>query len=370
MAGEGRRADDSVAETLTVSPWRFEFFQAVRLLEALAHSRGDAGSHAANALVGYDWAPSKELVRFKSVMSRSFPASEITKLTLGSADAPSPAQMQVAFIGLTGPLGVLPEHYLDLLYQQVRNKDHALRDFFDLFNHRTVSLFYRAWEKYRPAVSVERARRAGKGSDPFTHVLECLVGMGTGQQSDRLPFADRNLLAYAGHLAHSPRSALVLQTILADYLGVPVQVEQFVGRWLPLEDAERSRFPGGEVPAGQFNQLGVDTVIGTQVWDQQGKFRLHLGPMSYVQFSRFLPNPEDPTSRFGELVDFVRMYARIDLDFDVNLLLASGEVPVLRLGGSPEFDARLGWNTWLGGGEPLGDRGEALFESGRRSAGV
>ena len=138
-------------------------------------------------------------------------------------------------MGLTGPAGVLPETYLDLLQQRVRERDYALRDFFDLFNHRTISLFYRAWEKYRLRFDFERARRGRRDDDAFTHILQSFVGKGTGAQARRLAMPDIHLLRYVGHFAHFPRSAVVLQAIIADYFRVPAEVRQCIGRWLVLE---------------------------------------------------------------------------------------------------------------------------------------
>ena len=156
MATESRRAADAVAERLKREPWRFAFFQAVRLLEAEARRAVVTGApgRSRRPRAAFPHQPCRAVSGrgdHRRSSRRRTPTSRQTR-----------TEMTVAFIGLTGPLGVLPEHYLDLLYQQIRNRDTALRDFFDLFNHRTISLFYRAWEKYRPALGYERALREGR----------------------------------------------------------------------------------------------------------------------------------------------------------------------------------------------------------------
>ena len=362
MATQGRRTDTSLEKLLWQEPWRFDFFQAVRLLELIAQRERSQGKKAPSASVGYDAAPAREVVRFKAFPARSFAASEIVKLSAGSnAEAPLP-QMQVAFMGLTGAAGVLPESYLDLMQQRMRDRDYALRDFFDLFNHRTISLFYRAWEKYRCTVGYERARRNAKLDDAFTRTLECLIGRGTKHQSERLAVPDDRLLAYAGHFAHFPRSAVVLQTLLADHFKVPVKLEQFVGRWLALEADQCTRLPSAGMPKGQFNQLGVDAVIGAQVWDVQSRFRIRLGPMTDQTFRRFLPHDGGGESRaLLALVAFTRAYVGLEKDFDIQLALSANRVPVLRLGAADDFEPRLGWNTWLGSKVHRNDRDDTHF---------
>ena len=368
MATESRRATPTVAEALRDEPWRFEFFQAVRLLEAMAHHATGVRGAPRLLPVGHAAASARELVRFRSVLSRSFPSSEITEVALGDEESPV-ARMRVAFMGLTGPLGVLPEYYLDLLYRQVRKRDRALRDFFDLFNHRTVSLYYRAWEKYRPVVAYERAQRSAGGADPLTRMLASLVGLGTDGQAGRLACGDHALLTYSGHFAHAPRSAWALQSLLHDFFGVAADIEPFVGRWLPLAADQCSRLPGGDAPKGQFNRLCIDTVLGMQAWDEQGKFRVRLGPMSYRLFAQFLPDSSEAHGPFVALCSLVRMYAGIEHDFDVRLVLSAGEVPPLTLGeGADGFTPRLGWNTWLGAGGLRGDRDEALFDPATEAA--
>lgn len=350
MATESRRATDVVAERLKREPWRFAFFQAVRLLEAEA--RRTPGSSAVEP-------------RYRATLSRGFPAAEITGLRQTQDDeGRTRTEMEVGFIGLTGPLGVLPEHYLDLLYRQVRNRDHALRDFFDLFNQRTVSLFHRAWEKYRPALAYERALRDAGRDDPMSRLLACLTGLGTGGQADRQAFSDTVVLGYAGHFARQPRSVWALRRLLADHFAVPVALQQFIGRWLPMEPEQCSRLPGPEVPQGQFNRLGVDTVLGQRAWDEQGKFRLRIGPLDYRDFERLLPNADGGDSGLARLTDLTRFYVGLDLDFDIQLVLKRDQVPRLTLGrSSTGVTPRLGWNTWLGHRAAYCDRQETLFEA-------
>ena len=136
---QAAREESNVLERrLWAEPFCFEFFQAVRLLERFSDGR---------AVVGRFSNPGEEVVRFASHASLPFPASEIQALERREG---KPPLMTVNFMGLTGPQGVLPLYYTELIVQRIRNRDTAMRDFFDLlFNHRMISLFYQAWEKYR-----------------------------------------------------------------------------------------------------------------------------------------------------------------------------------------------------------------------------
>src|SRR5262249_11909835 len=126
----------------------------------------------------------------------------------------------------------------------------ALRDWFDLFNHRVISLFFRAWEKYRFYIPYERKEYDNPEPDPFTLGLRSLLGMGVPSLRRRLRVAlwddtvegrpervlahveDLALLYYGGFLAHRPRNVVSLQALLEDYFELPTQVQQFRGQWL------------------------------------------------------------------------------------------------------------------------------------------
>src|SRR5262249_53222304 len=147
-----------------------------------------------------------------------------------------PADMVVRFMGLTGPLGALPRHYTELVITRLRRRDHTLAAFLDVFNHRFVSLFFRAWEKYRPHLRYDLDGLDGCPSD-----LVSVVGGGPGGLRDRVAVRATRLAFYGGILAQRPRSATGLEGLLADYFqGVRVRIEQFVGQWLALDPGSQT----------------------------------------------------------------------------------------------------------------------------------
>jgi len=356
---------------LREEPYQFGFFQAVRVLERMFPDRRP---------VGGDSPPAQEAVRFRALLSMAFPPSQIFDLQ-EYEDNRHPAELTVSFIGLTGPMGALPRYYTEMLLERARHKDHTLRDFLDLFNHRLISLFYRAWEKNRFWTGFERAELLGRAKlarDPRQHrsyVLEerprvdlfsqCLLdlaGLGIGglryrstseQALDRrTAIHDETLRFYSGLLAQRHRSAISLQGLLADYFRLDVSIEQFSGQWLYLEPENQSCLTeGGNV------QMGVNLVVGERFWDMQGKFRIRLGPLDYRQFVDFLPLG----TAFRPLAHLARLYGGKQFDIDVQVVLQAAEVPWCQLTDSAEAGARLGWNTWIRNQEMKHDADDPVF---------
>ncbi len=362
-----------LSEQLRDEAFRFDFFQAVRVMHRMAAEdaqQGDAaqraeqGDTAQRFPVGEDYAPKQEVVRFRALPSRSFPSGSISEIRrprrLRKGDIPSgPTEMVTAFLGLTGPNGVLPQHYTTLLIERVRDKDFSLADFFDLFNHRVISLFYRAWEKYRFAIAYERSQTTGPKDkeDLFTSCLYSLVGLGTGKLRGRMEFDDEAFLYYAGHFAHFPRSAVSLELMLSDYFELPVQAKQFQGQWLYLSPDDQSSLPAPMWPGGLNTRLGTDVIVGERVWDVQSKFRVRFGPLAYREFCRFVPSGD----ALRPLCQMIRTYVGSQFDFDVQPVLAAAEVPWCQLGGDGADSARLGWNTWIRSGDFKHDVSDAIF---------
>jgi type VI secretion system protein ImpH len=324
VATEVGRADPSVAELLFRRPYEFDFFQAVRLL-GLMHPAGPLLSSLDDGL--------SELVRFRALPSLTFPPSAIHNLREGN-----PIEMTVAFMGLTGPQGVLPEHYTELMIARLFEKDTAPAAFFDLFNHRFIALFYQAWAKHNVAASYERQQVSRSKGHSLTQYLFDLIGMGTRGLLGRLLVPDEALLLYGGLIAQRPHSASALRGMLEDYFQLPIEIRQFVGRWIPLAESDLSYLS----PEGLHNQLGFGAIAGDQVWNQQAGFCLQLGPLTYKRFLHFLPEGE----AFARLVNLVEFFVGRAFAVDVQLILLAAEVPWCSLSDDPD-SPRLGWSTWL-----------------------
>ena len=337
MAPESGKPNPSLEDLAFEEGFRFDFFQAVRLLESICPDRQQVGGSAS---------PADEVVRFRSRVALAFPASAVEGIERTGEDACG-ARMTVNFMGLAGVLGVLPWHYTEAILDRMRRRDFALGDFLDVFNHRLISLFYRAWEKYRFSIGFERNQRGG-GYDPFSLILFDLIGMGTEGLRGRVEFGDEATLFYAGLLGQHPRSASALGNILNDYFGVAVEVVQFVGQWLEITDENRTRL--GEAN----NVLAESAVAGTRIWDQQAKFRLRVGPLGAPEFGRMLPGG----NACRPFIQMTRYCSGQEFDFDVQLVLKAPDVPSCRLG---DANARLGFSTWLKTGEFERDADQVVF---------
>jgi type VI secretion system protein ImpH len=335
MAASRRVAHASLIARLAATPGRFRFFQAVRLIERQHARRARRAAADGLAAVGEEADPRQRVVRFRAGMRLAFPATEIE-----SVDE-DPPTMSVTFVGLTGPSAVLPQHYSVALWREFRNRNTALRDFFDLFNDRLVAFFYRAWAKYRIPIAIERG--AIGGADGASEALRALIGFGTEHLSGRAGIPEHALLHYAGLLSHFPRNAVSLEQLLYDYFKLPIRIVPFDGRWLPLPHDQRSQIATSDRLPGHFCQLSVDAVVGESYWDVESSFTIEIGPVDYAAFTSLMPNG----AALRRLVGLTRLYVDPQLGIRVELCLRREEVPLPQLGPQSAAQPLLGWNIWL-----------------------
>jgi type VI secretion system protein ImpH len=322
MAAYGWGTDRPVAEWLFAEGHRFDFYQAVRLLEML---------HPEGLPVGESAMPEREAVRFESNVSLAFPASDVEAVSPPSRRG-APARLTVNFLGLAGGLGPLPAAYTEMILERLWQKDTALRDFLTMFNHRLVSLMHRVRKRHRVGLAV-----APPGQDPLSPYLFSLLGLGTPGLRHRMRTEDRCLLLYTGLLAQRPRSMAGLELLLSDYFRVGLRGRQFIGQWQPISEDQLTKIG----VSGQNQYLGRGVVLGTRVWDQQRALELRVGPLTLTQFLDFLPGGRG----FLALGQLTRFYVGQELDVSFRFILQAAEVPESYL--SARHGPRLGWTSWL-----------------------
>ncbi len=316
---------DALMRELAATPWRYDFFHALRLIDALNPDRPRLGQARR---------PVDEPVRLGQAADLSFAPSTISRAV--PMDRSGRPRIEVRFFGLFGPNGPLPLHLTSYARERSLHRgDDTFARFADWFHHRLLLLFYRAWAQAQPTVSLDRP-----GDDRYADYVGSLFGNGGAEWRGRDAAPDHARLAFAGLLSRQARNADGLANLLSGFLGMAVRVEQFVGRWMPLPEAERSRIGGiGAFRRAAGAQLGMSTVLGRAVFDRQHHLRIHIGPLSLAAFESLLPSGR----ALPPLVVLVRQYLGLEFGWDLHLLLAPGDVPSARLG----RQGRLGWTSWM-----------------------
>ena len=321
MDDEGRSASDSLTQALRNRPYDFDFFQAVRRLEC---------AHQELPRVGHSQRPQGDVVRFCQNVSLAFAPSALHAY-YDAMDEP-PARLVVNFLGLLGTNGPMPLTITEYIYDRLHNhKDRTLASFLDIFNHRMISLFYRAWATNQQSVSHDR-----KEEDRFAAYIGSLFGTGTEPFRDRDAVPDVAKLHYSGRLVCQTRNAEGLRAILQHYFGISASIEQFIGQWIDLPQEYRCRL--GQSPENA--KVGTTLVVGSCFWDCQQKFRIKFGPMNFSDYQRMLPDGDS----IRRLIEWVKNYVGDELSWELQLVLLGAEVPRICLGRT----GQLGWTTWLG----------------------
>lgn len=360
----------AVIDQLFEQPHSFEFFQAVRLLEAwfVRHEGLTPNEVMAQRL------------SFRNSLNMSFPASEIAQfetlwrdqpdlpdrqratledIAVATAQTPRrlvPGQVNrleitPAFMSLLGAGGTLPIFYTELFARREQlQRDSSARAFLDIFLHRSVVLFYQAWRKHRLAVRYESDRR-----NQFLPQVLSLAGMGQKSLRNRLRpeqggVSDEMIAFLSGLFQQRSVSATALQQVLSLYFRVPVKVTQFVGRWFKLPAEHQTRLGLGNA------QLGSTALSGERVWQRDLRVGLTIGPLSLERYRRFLPGGSAALA----LKQLVTQLTGVSLEYEVRLQLQAAEVQPVRLGGA--HGPRLGWETYLVSGPVAHDRSDAGYD--------
>ena len=321
---------------LEEKPYQYDFFQALRRIECLFQKM---------PRIGQALRPADEPVRLGQEPALSFAPSTITSFKV--KEGATLPRMEVRFFGMLGPNGPLPLHLTEFVRgRSIHAGDQTLVRFLDIFHHRFMALFYRAWAQAQPTVSLDRPHE-----DRFSFYAGSLFGLGETSLREQDAVNDFAKLHFSGLLARHVRNRDGLAALLTGYFRLPVEIEEFTGHWMQLQETDRTRL--GKDGA----LLGNGAVLGSRVWDCQHKFRICLGPLDLTQYESFLPGG----SALAKLVAWVRQYLCFELEWDVRLVLKREQVPKTRLG---KFGC-LGWTTWLGECRRLSDVSDLTLDAER-----
>ena len=337
-----QQAFDALMAAVAENPSAFDFFALLRRVDALRRDQPRTGEALR---------PRQEGLRLAQAADLDFAPAALQQLQRRSDAAP---RLVVRFFGLLGPQGPMPLHFTEFVRDRTHHHgDTTLAHFLDMFHHRLLSLFYRAWAQSQPVVHLDRPQE-----DRYRAWLAACAG--APPHSGALP--ESAFAFHAGALAGRSRHPEALAQVLQQYFGVSARVEQHVGHWLPIDAAEHSQLGHArnrlERGAGRGHgapaQLGVAANAGSRVWDRQYRFRLHLGPLDLAQYAAFLPGG----AAWPALLHWVQVLASRELQWDLQLTLSPAARPSARLG----HNTRLGVVGWLGG-RPAGIPGRSPARS-------
>lgn len=336
MGTETRASTTDVVERIKrmqSEPYRFGFFSSLRYLECLYPDLPRLGQAAK---------PADEALRLGQEPSLAFAPSTLASFRAGSRSRTH--LLACFFFGLFGPHGPLPLHLTEYARErELSSHDPTFRRFADIFHHRMLALFYRAWADAQPTVSLDR-----REDRRFDIYAGSLIGTADSSLRNRDEISDECKFFWAGRLSLAARPAEALPAILQDYFRLPFSLREFVGEWLPLAERDWLRLGINKDSCS----LGVNTMLGDSVWSCQHRFQVTCGPIAYDAFQALLPGGLG----LRRLRDLIRNYLGDEFDWNCRLILESDEIPALLLGNS----GQLGWTTWLGERTGKGDAHDVI----------
>jgi type VI secretion system protein ImpH len=298
--------------------------------------RGLDGKRPGSVLLGTAGTVKEEAIRFHCSTSMGHPNREVERVWWEQdSRGRERCHMRIPFFGLNGITSPLPGSYLrEMSDDEDEGHRPTVSDFLDIFNHRLISLYYRAWLKYRGHMCLDGD--ANRGIVPLILALGGMDGELRGKGPDHAnPQALLTAIAPLMRRVKSPSSS---ESSLRELLGVAVQVVPYDLRQVP-------------VPEDQLLQLGVSScrldgedppVLGEFVPDYMGRCEVRIGPVPMKLLTRLQPE--------GDLsIAAHRMLSKSlpsTMEYRLTLLLEEDATPGWALG--EDESSLLGFNLWLG----------------------
>ncbi len=325
MGSKDRRQAASLTEDLLKAGSAYSYFQAVRLLKRLIGPGTDKD------------------IRTRPELSFSFPASDISGITCTKDKNNTRYSITATFLGLYGVSSPLPNFFTEDLFQERSEDRSTCRDFLDIFNQRIYDILFSCWKKYQLFFHVAEDRNR-----KYVEKLFCLLGLGEVELQKELD-SPEELIRFIGILTQWPRSALGLRTILREAVNTKrLDIEPCCLRKVLIPEDQQCCL------GRACSSLGMDALIGSEVPDRQGKFRVRVGPLSADEFMEFIPSGR----HYRQVARLTRFFLTVPLEYELKVFLRAEDVQATVLGGRTW--SRLGSDTWLFSGQ-MPHEGVATF---------
>lgn len=318
---------------------RMNVLQLLRLLELQSPHEPGFGTRDT---------PEHEPVRLRPRARVGFPGSEVAGVEFDEEQPDAPPSLRTTFLGLYGVDAAMPPHLIDDIVLRREGHEKAMA-FLDIFNHRIVTLLYRAWLKYHYPVNF----RPG-GTDEISHYLLCLAGLGIGDAARRSGLAPSRLLALVGLFMQRTRPAEGLAGVVRHLLdGAGVSVREFHAQWTPVDVPQALTVTphARGAKAAALSGLGDGHVLGSRILDRSQAVLVTIWPRDTAQAHALLP--DEPLHQ--DLMRLVGLYLGQKADAVVRMAIPASAAPKLTLTGGADTAAnhsrghrpRLAWTALL-----------------------
>lgn len=277
--------------------------------------------------IGRSRLPHEDVATLAHAASMDFPAATLESIEVEDGKRP---KIRSRFLGLTGPMGALPLHLTEYaVYERRYAKHQPFGGFLDLLTGRMLQFFYRAWADSQPAAQADRPE-----DDQFARYVAAVTSAGDGAPDGTSALTPSMRLHVAG-LFLSRRSAAALTDGLSGLLGLPVTVQEFVGRWRSILPEDQTSLTAG----GGYAGLGAGACLGPRVRIADDAFRVRVRTTDMAQYESLLPSG----ARFAVAAEALTALSPPHLEWELELEIEEGQAAPACL----SRGARLGWSSWM-----------------------
>ncbi|QEK38077.1 type VI secretion system baseplate subunit TssG [Candidatus Cytomitobacter indipagum] len=229
-------------------------------------------------------------------------------------------------ISLLGIQGALPIHYIDMIMNRKRKKDHALQDFLDIFNNKIINNTFDIKKKSVFSLSASKFQKTSSGR------IANAIGLGELHNSNSITRELCTALPILFWSQKSPNNLIyILQSFLKD---AKVECKQFIGKWIKIEEEDQTILRSNcKKPS-----LGLK-FLGKRFWNSKHGIKIIITTKSLELYSKLLPNE----SFRKDLELIIKSYIPYNINFQIELNLIYKSQPTLLLG----KQSILSYFSWL-----------------------